>query len=137
MNGMKITIPGQTIAKKNSQRIAKYFRKGKLVKGIRASNAYEIWEEAAILELTLQNIAPVTQYPVEVHFFFYRQNKRSFDLDNMICGSLDALQKAGILEDDTMNHVIPVIQKRPEGYGWAIDKDNPRTEIEIKEVCDG
>lgn len=72
--------------------------------------------------------------PVEVHFFFYRQNKRSFDLDNMICGSLDALQKAGILEDDTMRHVIPVIQRRPEGYGWAIDKDNPRTEIEIKSI---
>lgn len=130
MKPLKIIIPGQTIAKKNSQRIIRMGR----ARSIRPSKVYDLWQQAAILELLSQNIPPVARYPIEVRFFFYRRNKRTFDLDNMICGSLDALQKAGVIADDTMRHVIPVIQRRAEGYGWAIDAENPRTELEIVEV---
>lgn len=129
---MTIVIPGNAIAKKNSQRI---IRLGRLA-SIRPSNAYDEWEARAILHLVvLQRVMwwPGS-YPVELHLFFYRRTQQKFDLSNMIEGVQDVLQKAGVLHDDSMRHVVPVFEHRPEGYGWAVDKANPRTEVTIKQI---
>ncbi len=57
---------------------------------------------------------------------YYFKDKRRRDPDNysgkMI---LDGLVKAGILQDDSFNNIDLVLQGN-------YDKDNPRTEIEIK-----
>lgn len=57
---------------------------------------------------------------------YYFKDKRRRDPDNysgkMI---LDGLVKAGILQDDSFNNIDLVLQ-------GSYDKDNPRTEIEIK-----
>jgi len=127
---VKITIPGDTIAKKNSQRIV---RLGKFP-SIRPSAAYDKWDKAARQHLQTLRVLPVTKYPVRLHLFFFRSTRRKFDLSNMIEGVQDVLQKMEILEDDSMAHVVPVIEKREEGYGWALDRENPRVEIEILEV---
>ena len=128
---LKFAIPGQTIAKKNSQRV---IRLGRRV-SIRPSKAYDAWEEVALQDLQYHRI-PMWRgsYPVEIMFFFFRKNKAKFDIDNMLCGTLDVLQKAGVIVDDSMFHVMPIIERRPDGYGWAIDKDNPRVEITIAAI---
>jgi len=128
---MKIIIPGNAVAKKNSQRI---IRLGRLA-SIRPSKAYDAWEKTALQYLMLQRVQwwPGS-YPVELHLFYYRMTMQKFDLSNMIEGVQDVLQKAGVLHDDSMRHVVPVFERRPEGYGWAVDKANPRTEITIREA---
>jgi len=66
------------------------------------------------------------KYPVKLHCFFYRKTKQKFDYSNMVESIQDTLVKAGILEDDSYRHVVPVVD------GMAIDKEHPRTEITIK-----
>lgn len=128
---LRFTIPGQTIAKKNSQRVVRLGSRA----AIRPSKAYDAWEKAALLELALQRIpAWPGPYPVELRLFFFRQTMAKWDISNMIEGTQDVLQKAGILADDSMLHVVPVIDMRPSGYGWAIDKANPRVEVMISAI---
>ena len=128
---LRFAIPGQTIAKKNSQRIVRLGRRA----AIRPSKAYDAWEKAALMELVMQRI-PAWQgsLPVELRLFFFRQTRAKFDLSNMVEGVQDVLQKAGVLADDAMTHVVPVIDRRPSGYGWAIDKENPRVEVHISAI---
>lgn len=61
---------------------------------------------------------------------YYRKN-RMYDPDN-ICSAkkfiLDGLQKAGVIENDGWK-VVKGFQET-----WEVDKDNPRTEVIIKEV---
>lgn len=121
---MKITIPGNAISKKNSQRVILMGKR----RSIRPSEAYDKWDKQACLHLRLMGIQPWKgSYPVDIQFFFYRQNRRKFDIDNLFCGALDVLQKVGFLEDDSMSHVIPVYG------GWEIDKEHPRVELFISE----
>ena len=127
-----ITIPGQIYAKKNSQRIVKFGNRRAII----ASAAYMRWEEQGLYHLKYE--AKIEQwrggYPVELRLFFFRKTKQKFDLSNMIEGVQDLLQKSGIIEDDSMRHVIPVFEYRLGiGYGWAVDKDNPRTEVRLVE----
>jgi len=125
---MKIIIPGNAIAKKNSQRVVRMGRRH----AIRASKAYDKWEKAALQHLQCRYGGVVWKggYPLRFHVFFWRANKRKFDLSNMIEGPQDVLQKAGIIEDDSMRHVVPVFD------GWDIDKNNPRVEIYLEKYCD-
>jgi len=122
---VEIIIEGQVVAKKNSQRVV---RMGKRY-AIRASAAYDKYAKQACIQL-LGTEKWNGSYPVIVEMFFYRQTKRAFDLDNMQGSILDILVNAGILEDDSMRHVIPKIKYN----GWRIDKEFPRTEITIKET---
>jgi len=120
---MNITIQGQTIAKKNSQRVVKMGQRH----AIRASKAYESYAKGAVIDL--MGLKWEGSYPVVIEIFFFRQTKRSFDLDNMVSSVLDILVNAKVIEDDSMLHVIPKIHK----HGWQIEKDNPRTELTITE----
>jgi len=123
---MRITIPGQTRAKKNSMKIVEFKTRPRPTKAIQPSTIYQKWEKAAI-EYLKNKVVPWTgQYPVEVHFFIFRDSKRAWDVDNVFCGCLDVLQKVKVLENDTMKHVIPVFA------GWSIDRQNPRAELLIK-----
>ena len=129
---MRIVIPGECIAKKNSQRIIK---KGK-IRSIRPSAAYDKWAEAAAWELTYQLQQKRIEryagsYPVIMSVFIYRRTRRKFDLSNMLEGTQDILQAVKIIEDDSMNHLIPVFEMRDGCYGWAVDKENPRVEVEL------
>ena len=133
---MKIIIPGNTIVKKNSQRIIKFRRKGarRLTRAIAPSLAYEKWEESALASLLSNRQVWQGTYPVELKLFYYRENARKFDLSNLGEGVQDVLVKAGVLIDDSMKYVVQVIDKRGKYYGWDIDKENPRVEIKIQSV---
>lgn len=64
-----------------------------------------------------------------VRLSYYFQDNRRRDPDNY-CGKLilDGLTKAGVIKDDDFDHITLTIEK------GGVDKDNPRTEIEITEV---
>ena len=87
---------------------------------------YKAWEKASLIWLKKHRYGAWTgDYPVEISFFFFRDSMRRFDFDNAIQGSLDVLQKAKIIVQDDMLHVIPIIS------GWSIDKLKPRVVIKI------
>jgi len=125
---MIIIIPGQTIAKKNSQRIMRFKNQGRVTRGIAPSEAYKNYSDFSIIQLYRAEKWKGS-YPVIVEMFFYRRTKAIFDLDNMQGSVLDILVNAGVLLDDSMDFVIPAIKKN----GWDVDKDNPRAEITILE----
>jgi Holliday junction resolvase RusA-like endonuclease len=127
---MRIVIQGDAIAKKNSQRVVRFGKGRNTRHSIRASKAYEIWEKQALSQLF--GVGEYTgPYPAEMRIFFYRKTKRKFDLSNMLEGTQDVLQKAGVIIDDSMKYIIPVIDKRGSSYGWDIDRDNPRVEVKL------
>lgn len=64
---------------------------------------------------------------LEVKIDVYRQ-RRSGDLDNRIKVLLDALQGRAYLND---SQVVRIVAERHD------DKENPRVEVEIKEIEDG
>ena len=95
------------------------------------------WEEEALQYLRYEaRVRPwYGEYPVELSLFFFRKTKQKFDLSNMIEGVQDVLQKAGIIEDDSMRHVVPILEYRPViGYGWAVDEAYPRTEVMVRGI---
>jgi Holliday junction resolvase RusA-like endonuclease len=95
-------------------------------RAIQPSTIYQQWEKTAIQYLQDKVKPWAGDYPVEVHFFIFRDSKRAWDIDNVFCGCLDVLQSTNVLENDTMKHVIPVFA------GWAIDRQNPRAELLIQ-----
>ena len=59
---------------------------------------------------------------------YYRETRHKCDLTNLNAALHDILVKAGILEDDNYT-----IVKSTDGSRVYIDKENPRTEVEILE----
>lgn len=57
--------------------------------------------------------------PLYFHFFYIRKDHRHWDFANMVQVLADAFQKVGILEDDDVDHFIPVFD------GYTVNKDNP------------
>jgi hypothetical protein len=70
----------------------------------------------------------------KITYTIYYINKRAFDIDNV--GSViakftnDALVEFDILVDDNYNYVPEMVFK----YG-GVDKENPRCEVTLEEVC--
>ena len=120
---MRITIPGQTRAKKNSMKVIKLGKRYSL----KSSTIYTKWEKKALAHLRKQGYkAWDGEYPLELVFFLFRDSRRTWDIDNVFCGCQDILQQTKIIKQDTANHVIPVFQ------GWAIDVNNPRVELLLR-----
>lgn len=73
-----------------------------------------------------QTILPIVK-PCEITFQFYVKDKRKYDLVNLMQCPLDLLKQAGIIADDNY-----FIVESLDGSRINIDKNNPRTEINIK-----
>lgn len=65
-------------------------------------------------------------YPVNLKAVYYRKDRRKVDLSNLHEALQDILVKYGVLEDD--NYTIVASH---DGSCVRIDKENPRTEVEI------
>ena len=70
--------------------------------------------------------------PLCTHYRLYYKNKRS-DAPNIIAVVdkflMDALQEHGVIEEDNVDHYV--------SSSWEVveqDRDNPRVEVEIKEI---
>ena len=119
---IKITIPLDPRTKKNSQRII-------MVHGrpmIMPSTQYKKYERDAVMCIANR---PGIDYPVNVECHFYMATRRRVDLNNLLECATDVLVTAGVLADDNSSIVIG-----HDGSRVHYDKDNPRTEIFIKEI---
>lgn len=68
---------------------------------------------------------------VKLEVTFYREDRRT-DPDNIISAIkyvIDSLQEYGVIENDGWRQIKP-----PFDLGWKKDKENPRTEVFLREV---
>lgn len=125
---LNITIPIIPITKKNHQQIIEVKIKGtnKKRKCIIPSKQYKQYEKDCEQYL---NAIPFNAIdcPVNVKCLYYMPTRRRVDLVNLQESTLDILVKYGILADDNSNIVVSM-----DGSRVLYDKQNPRTEIEIK-----
>lgn len=122
---MLIVIEGEVYSKKNSRQFVGTKGKPRLL----PSKQYRQWADDVLWQLKVHPaVGRRWKYPLTAYFKFYRKTKRRFDYNNLSQGPLDLLVDAGIIEDDSMNHIIPNFSA-----GWAIDKKNPRVEIFLEE----
>lgn len=123
-NNYTYNLLGRNVASsKNAKRV---FR-GRILNSKLAMEYYDfvmpILEE---LKPTILADLATKEMPYKFHFFYVRKDKRHFDYANVVQILADAFQKAGILEDDDMNHFIPVFD------GYEVDKDNPGVKFYIE-----
>ena len=87
------------------------------------------WTNAVIWQCKASKDRPARPYPLaDVVIMYYFPTRSRHDADNY-AGKflLDGLTKAGVIEDDSMDHIRLHIAG---GY----DKRNPRTVITVKEI---
>ena len=123
MKELRLTIPIEPVTKKNSQQIIYVNGRAMII----PSKKYKDYEKQAMNFLLF-----TTEYfdtPVNVEVHFYMKTKRKCDLTNLLEAIDDVLVKAGILEDDNYT-----IIESHDGSRVHYDKENPRTEVYIKEV---
>lgn len=119
----KAKIPLNPRTKKNSQRIVKNKKTGKQM--ILPDTKYKEYEKEAGWFIRNPKQKPI-DYPVNVKCLFYRENEIRCDLTNLLEAIDDILVKYGVLADDKFKIIAG-----HDGSRVFIDRDNPRTEIEI------
>lgn len=123
METINITIPIEPRTKKNSQAII--INKGHPL--IVPSDAYKRYERDCKPYLPV-GLEPIST-PVNVKCNYYMATHRRVDLVNLLQATSDMLVHHKILADDNSN-----IIKSYDGCSVKYDKENPRVEIEIKNV---
>lgn len=118
-----MTITGTPRTKKNSQQIVKLHGHYCVI----PSKAYKEYEQQCLWQIRKPKEPIRTE--VNVKCVYYMPTKRRCDLVNLEEATLDILVKAGVLADDNSNIVASM-----DGSRVLYDKDNPRVEVEIKEV---
>lgn len=127
---MKLTIYGNPVTKKNSQRILYKFTKfGRNTPFIAPSKAYVDYEDDCLRQIKRPR-SPVSAC-VNVRCVYYMKTARRVDLANLIEATTDILVKARVLEDDNSRIVAA-----HDGSRVELDRKNPRVEIEIEEMED-
>ena len=71
------------------------------------------------------------QKAVSVKCLFYIKSARKYDLTNLLEAVDDVMVKAGLLTDDNYKIIAS-----HDGSRVLVDKDNPRTEVEVTEIED-
>lgn len=123
---MTFTILGPPVTKKNHARIART-RDGRPF--ILQSRPHEKWVRSAVQQLRAQGRnAAIFEAPVSLAATIYR-SKRIGDLVNFLQAICDALEEAGIVENDRLIQSF-------DGSRLAHDKENPRVEIRIEPMND-
>lgn len=127
---MKLTIYGNPVTKKNSQRILYKFTKfGRKTPFIAPSKAYVDYETDCLRQIKRPR-SPISAR-VNVRCVYYMKTARRVDLANLIEATTDILVKAHVLEDDNSRIVAA-----HDGSRVDYDKKNPRAEILIEEMED-
>lgn len=125
---MKLTIYGNPVTKKNSQRILYKFTKfGRKTPFIAPSKAYVDYETDCLRQIKRPR-SPISAR-VNVRCVYYMKTARRVDLANLIEATTDILVKARVLEDDNSKIVAA-----HDGSRVDYDKQNPRVEIWIEEM---
>lgn len=128
-SGNYIVFSGELYSSKNSRRIFIQNNRPICIKS-KASHAQEgdFEYQLGLQYQTWQKMlasAKKPYYPLKIKFDIYRKGKRHFDYLNIVQGLCDGLVKAGYLEDDSADHIIPHFEP------YKLDRVNPRTLIHI------
>nr|DAU59845.1 MAG TPA: Endodeoxyribonuclease RusA [Caudoviricetes sp.] len=127
---MKLTLYGNPVTKKNSQRILYKFTKfGRKTPFIAPSKAYVDYETDCLRQIKKPR-SPISAR-VNVRCVYYMKTARRVDLANLIEATTDILVKARVLEDDNSKIVAA-----HDGSRVELDRKQPRVEIEIEEMED-
>lgn len=125
---MHLTLYGNPVTKKNSQRILyKFTKSGRKTPFIAPSKAYVDYETTCLRQIKRPH-SPVSAR-VNVRCVYYMKTARRVDLANLIEATTDILVKARVLEDDNSKIVAA-----HDGSRVELDRNNPRVEIEIEEM---
>lgn len=124
---IKITVPLAPITKKNSMRIVRNRKTGK--RRIMPSQQYMDYEAEAVWHCKRARVQRPIDEPVEVKCLFYMPTRRRVDLTNLLESIDDVLVGAGVLKDDHSGIIVS-----HDGSRVLYDKDNPRTEVFIREM---
>ena len=119
-------IPLNPKTKKNSQQIITNRATGRAM--IVQSSEYRQYEHDA--GFFLPKLKEPIDKPVNVKCVFYRQTAIRCDLSNLLEAVADIIVHYGVLSDDNFKVI-----KSFDGSRVFIDRDNPRTEIEISDFC--
>lgn len=125
--GVRLVYRGIVHSKKNSKRIIRNRRTGKM--GVISSRAAKANEDDMILQFKTQRPRNDVPSPVCVNIEIFEPNRTRRDLDNQATSILDALTRSGCLEDDGIAHVS-MLKVRFAG----VDKQDPRAIIHIEHV---
>lgn len=125
---MKLTLYGNPVTKKNSQRILYKFTKlGRKTPFIAPSKAYVDYETDCLRQIKRPR-SPISAR-VNVRCVYYMKTARRVDLANLIEATTDILVKARVLEDDNSKIVAA-----HDGSRVELDREKPRVEIGIEEM---
>lgn len=125
---MHLTLYGNPVTKKNSQRILYKFTKfGRKTPFIAPSKAYVDYETDCLRQIKRPR-SPISAR-VNVRCVYYMKTARRVDLANLLEATTDILVKARVLEDDNSRIVAA-----HDGSRVEIDRKNPGVEIEIEEM---
>jgi len=93
------------------------------------SKAYREYEKECLEQINALGINRMRiNFPVNVMCLFFMPTKRKVDLQNLVSAAMDILVKGGVLEDDNCTIVYG-----NDGSRVLFDKDNPRTEVVIRD----
>lgn len=125
---MHLTLYGNPVTKKNSQRILYKFTKlGRKTPFIAPSKAYVDYETDCLRQIKRPH-SPISAR-LNVRCVYYMKTARRVDLANLIEATTDILVKAQVLEDDNSKIVAA-----HDGSRVKLDRKNPRAEIWIEEM---
>lgn len=113
------------MTKKNSQRMV--YAKGRIIP--LPSAKYLAFEKDAKKQLAEQYKGEPIDYPVNLECKYFMQTRRKCDLVNLLEATQDTLVVAKVIADDNFSIVA-----RVDGSEVLYDKENPRTEILIREL---
>ena len=119
----KFTVPLPPVTKKNSQRIVKMGNRLCIL----PSEKYKEYESLALWYIPRRGV-PI-DFPVNIKCVFYMPTHRPCDLTNHLESIDDVMVKAGLLKDDNYK-----ILASHDGSRVLVDKENPRTEVEITQL---
>lgn len=124
---LKFIIPVKPRTKKNHQQIIRAGNRNVAI----PSKQYQQYEKDCLMVIpgwARQNIST----PVNVKALYYVDSKRKVDKTNLESALMDMLVKAGVLADDSA--INPDIVVSTDGSRVFVDRQNPRTEVEITDM---
>jgi Holliday junction resolvase RusA-like endonuclease len=125
---LEVTVLGQPVTKKNSQRIVRIGQYHKIL----PSKQYTDYQSEAVSQLEQLRASMLKiDRPVNARYVYYMPSKRRVDLTNLMEATDDILVAAHVLADDNRDIVAA-----HDGSRVLYDKKIPRVEITLEEMED-
>lgn len=120
----KLSIVGKPRVQKNCRSIL-HLRDGRSI--LAETSEVKSWRRSAVKQLEAQWLGrPMINQKLAVIVIAYLAKRQRPDTDNLAAGPLDALEKAGVVKNDSLFSEVVVLRRQ--------DWENPRVEIMIMET---